>query len=223
MQDIKPLIDYYGESPRKNKRRFELLQSFFEHLVVNRGYNDNMSQICSAIGVERKTVYRYYNSKEDIIAEVNYYIYMKRNLELEEKIEEVLKNDNLDTIDKFVVIINLNVEVLTQYRDDMGFAEFAKRVITNLDHNTSTYSRYIYLMNVHEFVHFEKILTRLEAENKLREGITAAEYARTIEQILYSFVAQTLEYENNFNRFDNTNVSKVINLILLSTLKDYSI
>ncbi len=223
MQDIKTLIDYYGESPRKRKRRFELLQSLSEHLVDNRGYNDNMSQICAAINVERKTVYRYYSSKEDIIAEVNYYIYMKRNLELSEKIGEIIKNDNLNTIDKFVVIMNLHVELLTKYRNDMGFVEFAKRIITNLDQETSTYSRYIYLMNDTDFFHFKQILELLEAENELREGIEAEDYAHTIEQILYSFVAQTLEYEKNFNRFDNANVSKVINLLLLSTLKNYQI
>ncbi len=221
MQDIRPLIEYYNESPRKSKRRFLILTQLFHHLVEERNFNDNMSQICSAIGVERKTVYRYYNSKEDIIAEVNYYIYKKGNIELSERINEVLANDELDLVDKFVLILNLQIEVLSKLRDNLGFSEFAKRIVTNLDPNSETYRRYIYLMNVEEFSHYKEILEQLGNAGLLRDGINADDYAMTIEQIILSFVAQTLEYEGDFNRFDTKNVPKVVQLILMATIKDY--
>lgn len=221
MQDIKPLTDYYQESQRKNKRRYELLKQFFEYLVVQRGFNDNMSKICKEIGVERKTVYRYYNSKEDIIAEVSFYIHIKRNNELQEKIKEVLKNDELDAIDKFIVIMNLQVEMLTKYQNDMAFSEYSRRIITNLNHDSETYKRYIHVMNAKEFNHYHEILKVLELNGELREDITSERYAQTIGQMIYSFVSQTLEYENNFNNFKNANVSKVIQLIAGSVLKNY--
>lgn len=221
MQDIKPLTDYYQESQRKNKRRYELLKQFFEYLVVQRGFNDNMSKICKEIGVERKTVYRYYNSKEDIIAEVSFYIHIKRNNELQEKIKEVLKNDELDAIDKFIVIMNLQVEMLTKYQNDMAFSEYSRRIITNLNHDSETYKRYIHVMNAKEFNHYHEILKVLELNGELREDITSERYAQTIGQMIYSFVSQTLEYENNFNNFKNANVSKVIQLIARSVLKNY--
>lgn len=221
MQDIKPLTDYYQESQRKNKRRYELVKQFFEYLVVQRGFNDNMSKICKEIGVERKTVYRYYNSKEDIIAEVSFYIHIKRNNELQEKIKEVLKNEELDAIDKFIVIMNLQVEMLTKYQNDMAFTEYSRRIITNLNHDSETYKRYIHVMNAKEFNHYHEILKVLELNGELREDITSERYAQTIGQMIYSFVSQTLEYENNFNNFKNANVSKVIQLIARSVLKNY--
>lgn len=221
MQDIKPLIDYYGESPRKNKRRFELLQQLFHHLVECRGFNDNMSQICKAINVERKTVYRYYNSKEDIISEVNYYVHIKRNYELAERIEEIIANENLNSIDKFIVIMNVQLEIYTKYRDDMAFVEFAKRISTNLDKESETYKRYTYLMNNIEFDHYRKILLTLEADHELNDGINADEYSLTINQILYSFISQTYEYEHDFYSYDNANISKAIKLVAKSVLKNY--
>lgn len=220
MKDIELIISYYDESKRKSKRRVDLLSQLFEHIVVNRKYNDNMSQICKAINVERKTVYRYYANREAIIVELLFLIHAKRNLEFTREIEKVMVLEELSLVEKFYVILDINVELLVKYQSDLSFSEYAKKIAKQMDQNSVDYKRHEQMMNEQKFNHYLPILLELEKAGLLRKQIIPEEYSDMIDESLNAFVFQTLEYKDTYIRYNFNQIERFINLVKLGLVAE---
>lgn len=68
------ILDYYSDSKTKRRTRCNILDTA-EKLMSEKGINQvAMKDISEAANIDRKTLYRYYDSKEDIVVDVGYSI-----------------------------------------------------------------------------------------------------------------------------------------------------
>ncbi len=208
--------EYYDESTRKSNRRIELLTKLFEHIVETKNFNDNMSQICKAIAVERKTMYRYYSNREAIIIDLYCLVEISREKELNNKIKNIMILEELSPVEKFYVILEINVELILKSQYDLTFLNYAKKIIHQSNQNTEMYLRYKKVQNDKKYNHYLPILVELEQKELLNSSILPLEYAKVIYNSLTGFVVQMMEQEDA----DIKPVDYFINLLKLSVISD---
>ncbi|WP_411823135.1 TetR/AcrR family transcriptional regulator [Leptospira sp. 'Mane'] len=72
-------------------------------LFLSKGFNKvNTDEIASSAGISKRTLYRYYSSKEKLITDV---IEFFKN-QIRSKIDEVLKREDLSPIEKYKMILS---------------------------------------------------------------------------------------------------------------------
>ncbi len=220
INDLNFIVKYYDESERKSQRRIKLLNLLFEHIVVNRNYNDNMSEICRAINTERKTVYRYYENREAIMLELRILVYIRRNLMFKKEIEKIMQIEEISVVEKFYIILDINVELLLKHQFDLLFTEYSKQLFAHTDQKSLIYIKYKEMMSEQNFNHYLPILNELETADLLRNSISAKEYASVIDESLRAYIFQTMDNKDNCLNDNDMQIERFVNLLKQAIIDD---
>jgi len=185
------IVDY-------EQRKQEIIESAREVFAKRGYYNTNLSDISKSCGMGRTTIYQYFKNKDEIF----YYTVGDTLTDIQEKVEDIVEDDNLNFIEKLKQLV---FELASEYEHNYIFVLLAEIwIIVKRENNGIQKS-------IKE--HTEKL--KMSIKRLIVEGIEAKEIkpidsesmADTIYSFIESFTFQMLS-SNNKNvqgRIDSVN------------------
>ncbi len=218
---ISSLLTYYGESTRKQKTRRKLMDDLKEYIVVKKNYRATMSEISSALEMERKSLYRYFPTIDDIIIDLAYVMVTSNNSRYLIKAKEINELENLSNTEKFKLTLKEVGKLMIVNRTSLEYLSFFDDHFNSLEQGNLTRKRYQDLITGFKTQnHYLKmILEQLDQENQLQNHDAVTDYIEVTEQALSAFVSRTLKKENESYRFDLENIDVLINILTCGIIK----
>lgn len=212
---LKELLDYYDESPRKRKRRTELYQMLRQILVIDKKYKYSMSDISKELELERKTLYRYFNSTEDILVDLAYIYVVSGNIVYSNISNEIIAMKDINTIEKFKMIVREITDAILITQQVAQFIGYFEDIIFTMDKAMKPKIRYnslitLYKKNNH---YMANILYQMKAEG-LIDIDNLEPYIETIEQSLVAFVSRIILKKEESDRYNLENIEIYSDLII---------
>ncbi len=212
---IDDLLNYYEEGSIKSKRRKVLLTQIMKYVVFDNNHDATMSDISVAIGVERKTLYRYFDSKDDIVVDLAYLLVTYNNQEYLKTSNAILNDDKVDSINKLRTILKSVTNLMIMFKSEMKFLAYFDDQFNILDDENSAKKRYRSLItgfktNNH---YLRPVIYYLDSKNILDKSINQEDIIEVAEQVVNSFVSRTLKKENESYRFNVSNIDILIEIL----------
>ncbi len=212
---VDDLLNYYDEGSIKSKRRKVLLTQIMQYVVFDNNYDATMSDISNAISVERKTLYRYFDSIDDIVVDLAYLLVTYNNQEYLKMSNFILKDDNVKTLDKLNVILKSVTDLMISFKSEMNFLAYFDDSFNILNDENSAKKRYRSLItgfktNNH---YLRAVIYYLDKEHILDKSIQEDDIIEVVEQVVNSFVSRTLKKENESYRFNVANIDILIKIL----------
>ncbi len=212
---VDDLLNYYEEGSVKSKRRRVLLSQIMQYVVFDNNYDATMSDISVAIGVERKTLYRYFDSKDDIVIDLAYLLVTYNNQEYLKTSNAILEDDKVDSINKLRTILKSVTNLMIMFKSEMKFLAYFDDQFNILDDENNAKKRYRNLItgfktNNH---YLRAVIYYLDSKNILDKSINEEDIIEVVEQVVNSFVSRTLKKENESYRFNVANIDILIKIL----------
>lgn len=212
MNEYQIISKYYHESPRKQNRRIELLIKLNEYIVLEENYNKSFSKIALENGIERKTLYRYFKDKNDILSQLYAVNYLKFKKEFMIKIDGIKKEVKLSSLEHFYVILDMHLDnLISQANNKNSEKKFLDYIQETLKYNEFSIEVKTYLAN-EEPCYYCDIIKVLGEQGFILNTINPKEYAIVVEQMI-----ETYFYTINIKQQINPNY-QMINLQNLITI-----
>ncbi len=213
MDAIVKLSEYFPMSEKRKIRYQQLLKLLYNDLVIAENYQDSLVDIAKRINVERKTLYRYFRSKEDILSQL--YVITKVNLkqQLMKKIKLIKAESKLSVMEHFYIILDLHVEYLLMEHQETGFIKYyeqnynLKCLMEQLKSYLQCEQPDYYVEVVNEMIKQEFFLVDISAKN----------YGKIIEQTIESYYEAISKYQVIDEKY------QFINLEILTTIIKHTV
>ncbi len=121
---VDDLLNYYDEGSVKIKRRKVLLKQIMQYVVFENNYDATMSDISTAIDIERKTLYRYFDSIDDIIIDLAYLLVTYNNQEYLKTSNTILDDKSVDSLDKLRDILKSVTNLMISFKSELNFLAY---------------------------------------------------------------------------------------------------
>lgn len=215
------LIYYYNEGDIRNKRRILLLNQIMEYVVFENHYDATMSEISVALNVERKTIYRYFDTKDDILIDLAYLLVTYNNQKYLEISNKILNDKNVKDKDKFSCILRSVTKFMVSNRKELNFLAFFDDRFNILDEHSNPKERYRNLITGFKTKnhYLRPIILFLDREKLLDKDLKKEDIIEVGEQLMNSFVSRTLKKEKESYRFDIKNIDIAIKILGKGILK----
>ncbi len=212
---VDDLLNYYNEGSIKSKRRKVLLSQIIKYVVFDNNYDATMSDISSAIDVERKTLYRYFDSKDDIIVDLAYLLVTYNNQEYLKTSNFILEDDSIDSYNKLRAILTAVTDLMIMFKSEMNFLAYFDDHFNILDDDNPAKKRYRSLITGFKTKnhYLRAVIYYLDNENILDKSINDEDIIEVVEQVVNSFVSRTLKKENESYRFNIANIDILIKIL----------
>ncbi len=212
---VSDLLKYYEEGSVKNKRRKVLLTQMMQYIVFDNNYDATMSDISSAISVERKTLYRYFDSKDDIVVDLAYLLVTYNNQEYLRTSNGILEDDNVKSDNKLNVILKSVTDLMISFKSEMKFLAYFDDQFNILDDDANAKKRYRSLITGFKTKnhYLRAVIYYMDKENILDKSIHEDDIIEVVEQVVNSFVSRTLKKENESYRFNVANIDVLIKIL----------
>lgn len=214
---MRHLIKYYDESQIRQKKRNLILNESMD-FVVSRGIsNITFTDIAQHLGIERKTIYRYYSSKESIIVDIAYLLVTEMNEIYMETSNKVLQNEEkFSSIELIKYTLNLIVLEIEKNQEKFIFINDFDVFLHNLDHDSEDYMRYQEIItnfkSDHHYLKYaiEKGLSN--GEIKCRD-YDSQELIEMFEQSFHSYLSRILVKRHESKRYKLANIEIFIDIL----------
>ncbi len=107
------LLDYYYDSPTRRQRRISILQQLVDLFLKDENYLLTYAKICIALKIERRSLYRYYPTKNDILLDVAYLVVLNNNYAYINAVRKIFEDgDNMQSIlcDWIIAVSDIMIE-----------------------------------------------------------------------------------------------------------------
>ncbi len=213
MEAIIKLSEYFQMSDKRKERYQELLELLYNDLVIAKNYQDSLVDVAKRINVERKTLYRYFNNKDEILSQL--YVITKVDLkqQLMKKINLIKAESKLSVMEHFYIILDLHVEYLLMEHQEIDFINYYEQNY-NLENLTEQLKSYLqdeqpdyYVEVVNEMINQEFFLVDISAKN----------YGKIIEQTIESYHEAISKHQAIDEKY------QFINLEILTTIIKHTV
>lgn len=210
------LYDYYDESRVKSERRKKILDDVIPH-IINKGINSlTIKDIAHEINIERRTLYDYYPTKEDLVVDAAF-VCMNELSDQYMKIAETLNlaNSNLDSKRRLRIIMKGIAKVINEKYDNLfNFITGFDVYYNHLDRDSNAYYRYANVITGFKTRnHYLKpILDSVVSEYNVSFGVE--ELVEIIEQSFHSYLSRILVKKENSDRYDIDRIDNFIDIIV---------
>lgn len=212
---LNKLLDYHGDGPRKRERRKLFYEQLLDLLVIHGKYTMSYADICKELKTERKSVYRYFENKDDIIIDIAYLTVVYINKKYIAIASEINTLD-YDSITKLKLIFRDVANLVIYYKELFEFFQYFDNVIYHLNSNNKTKIRYSTLMT--EFKnnnhYLTPILEELRREGKITDKYSNSKLSDVFEQTFGAFVGRTIINLEESERYNLDNINMVIDIML---------
>ncbi len=210
------LFDYYDESRVKTERREKIVSDVIPHLVANGISSLTIKDIANEIQIERRTLYDYYPTKEDLVVDVAY-ICMNELSEQYMKIAETLNlaNNNLEAKARLRIIMKGIAKVINEKYDDLfNFITGFDVYYNHLDRDSNAYYRYAQVIKGFKTKnhYLKSILEEIASEYNI--SFETEELIDIVEQSFHSYLSRILVKQENSNRYDIERIEYFIDIIV---------
>lgn len=217
------LVDYYQEGPRKQARRKEFYNQLIEELIINNNYQLNFSELCKLLNVERKSLYRYFQTKDDMLVDIAYLAVIYVNEKYLIVANEIYNLEQYDSETKLKLTLRDIANTIIYYRELAPFFQYFDDRLSELPEDSSAKNRYRELMTAYKIRHHYliPILDDLRAEGKLIDKYDNCQIAEIFEQTYAVFVSRTVTKLNESDRYSYNNINILIDIFLNGILNSY--
>lgn len=209
------LLAYYDESNRKQERRKYFYDRLLEIIILEDKYNLTFSELAKELDVERKTLYRYFDSKDEIIADVAYLCVVYINGKYLNVAKEIMQLD-YDNTTRLKLIFRDIANVMINYKQLFSFYQYFDLTLYELPLDSKASLRYRNLITDFKRQHhyLGPILTELRNEGKLIDKYSNEELAEIFEQAFGVFVSRTIVKMRESDRYKLENINILIDIML---------
>ncbi len=204
-------MDYYYDSPTRRQRRIRILQQLVDLFLKDENYLLTYAEICLALKIERRSLYRYYPTKNDILLDVAYLVVLDNNYAYINAVRKIFEErDNKQSIlsDSLIVVSDIMIEnknrikFLSNFDEQYHYMDESEKV------------RYKHLITgfKNENHYLQPVYTHLSNKGKIKHN-EVAQLIEVTEQALNSFVSRTIEKMDESNRYTTDNIVKFISII----------
>ncbi len=215
MDAIIKLSEYFQMSDKRKRRYQELLELLYNDLVIDKNYQDSLVDIAKRINVERKTLYRYFNNKEEILSQL--YVITKVDLkqQLMKKIKKIKAESKLSVMEHFYIILDLHVEYLLMDHQETDFIEYFEK---NLELNSLSEQLKIYL-NYEQPDYYVEVVNEMIKQEFFLVDISAKNYGKIIEQTIESYYEAINRYQVIDDKYQFANLELLTTIIKNTVLE----
>lgn len=215
------LLKYYGESETKKHRRIKLLKLIMEYIVFEQNYNATMSNISAAINVERKSIYRYFESRDDILVDLAYILVTSNNLEYLKVSKQILNDKKVPCSEKFSAVLKAVTDVMKQRRKELTFLAYFDDQFNIMSEDSPAKERYRKLITGFKTKnhYLRDVILFLDQKKLLDQEIEKEYIIEIVEQMINSFVSRTLKKEKESYRFQVENIDIAIRILEKGVIK----
>ncbi len=219
---VDDLLNYYDEGSVKIKRRKVLLKQIMQYVVFENNYDATMSDISTAIDIERKTLYRYFDSIDDIIVDLAYLLVTYNNQEYLKTSNAILNDKSVDSLDKLRDILKSVTNLMISFKSELNFLAYFDDQFNILADDDLAKKRYRNLITGFKTKnhYLRAVIHYLDNENILDTSIHPDDIIEVVEQVVNSFVSRTLKKENESYRFNVANIDVLIKILEKGIIKN---
>ncbi len=210
------LYEYYDESRVKSERRKKILNEITPH-IINTGITSlTIKDISDNINIERRTLYDYYPTKEDLVVDCAY-VCINELSEQYMKIAETLNlaNGNLDSKKRLRIIMKGIAKVINEKYDDLfNFITGFDVYYHHLDKDSNAYYRYEQLIQGFKTRnhYLKEILNDVVTEYNVTFDVS--ELVEIVEQSFHSYLSRILVKQDSSKRYDIDRIDHFIDIIV---------
>ncbi len=210
------LFDFYDESKTKRQRREVILRSLVEEVIVNGPSSLTFTQAAEKLNIERKTLYDYYPTKEDLIADLGFICINDLNdyyMEISDKLNK--EHYNLSSKARLKLIMKgladameINHSLIVKFL--IEFDIYMHRI----DKQSSTFLRYSEIIIGFKTSHhyLKNIVSEVVEDYNL--SIEKMELVEITEQAFYAYLGKILIKENQSKRYKMSNLEVYIDIFV---------
>lgn len=201
---INELSIYYGDSKTKATRRKEILYVLINVLLKDGNYIKSFQEICKLIEIDRKSLYRYFPSKDDIISDVVYILVVEINAKKMEVSTEIYNDEKIKPEEKLKKTINMMLEKSMIRTGLIEIINYFDVNMYHVDDEKEFKKRYVYLMDKfkNENRAFAKIIKELYILEKLSNEYDVNYYIDTVELAVTSFAGRFYLKKSESKRYN---------------------
>ncbi len=209
------------EREQNKKQRKKEIVDIAKKMFLNKGYNKStMSDIAKEAKISRKTLYRYFSSKEEVALEVEiliFKIYMKNQ-------ENVLENLKGSGFNKLTIYLKKLDEILDNFRDLIIFTGIFDNYFNKDYPNTNVAKEFFELIE-----QTNKPLGQLIADGiqdgSIRQNLNSTYVANTISNSILAMAQRVYSRYKHLNEEQHIDARKMISCqieLFLEGIKSYS-
>lgn len=210
------LYDYYDESRVKNERRRKILEEISPNLIKIGINNLTIKEIANEINIERRTLYDYYPTKEDLVVDCAY-VCMNELSQQYMKIAETLNlaNKNLDSKTRLRIIMKGIAKIINEKYDSLfNFITGFDVYYNHLDKDSNAYYRYDRVIKGFKTRnHYLKEILE-EVVEDYHVSFEINELVEIAEQSFHSYLARILVKQDNSKRYNIERIDHFIDIIV---------
>lgn len=213
---MKELSEYYDESRVKSERRKKILEDVVPHLISGGINSITIKDVASEINIERRTLYDYYPTKEDLVVDTAY-VCINDLSEQYMKIAETLNlaNGNLDSKRRLRIIMKGIAKVINEkYSELFNFITGFDVYYHHLDRDSNAYYRYAEVIKGFKTRnhYLKEVIEDVVKEYKV--SFEVDELVEIVEQSFHSYLSRILVKQENSKRYDIERIDHFIDIIV---------
>ncbi len=215
MDAIIKLSEYFQLSDKRKIRYQELLKLLYDDLVIAGNYQDSLVDITKRINVERKTLYRYFSNKEEILSQL--YVVTKVDLkhQLMNKIKQIKNETKLSVMEHFYVILDLHVDYLLMEHQETEFINYFEQNF-KLEFLSKELKDYL---NKEQPDYYVEVVNEMIKQEFFLVDISAKNYGKIIEQTIESYYESINKYQVIDEKYQLTNLQLLTTIIKHTVLE----
>ncbi len=215
MDAIIKLSEYFQLSDKRKIRYQELLKLLYDDLVIAGNYQDSLVDITKRINVERKTLYRYFSNKEEILSQL--YVVTKVDLkhQLMNKIKQIKNETKLSVMEHFYVILDLHVDYLLMEHQETEFINYFEQNF-KLEFLSKELKDYL---NKEQPDYYVEVANEMIKQEFFLVDISAKNYGKIIEQTIESYYESINKYQVIDEKYQLTNLQLLTTIIKHTVLE----
>ncbi len=210
------LYNFYGESRVKSERRRKILDEILPHVIKTGISSLTISEVADVLDIERRTLYDYYPTKDDLIVDLAYISVNEVNDQYM-LISETLNLANIDKDSKerlSIIMIGIAKVINEKYLDLFNFTTGFDVYFHHLDHTSSAYERYSEIIIGFKTKHhyLESILTEVCSDYSI--DLAVSDVVEIFEQSFHAYLARTLIKQEKSRRYNIENIVSFIKILV---------
>ncbi len=211
------ILNYYRESEKRSKKREQILRKCQKYFSYNSHSDASMTEIAKYLELERRTLYYYYNNKEDLVLDV--YLYFSENF-CRKDIEGSSKYfDDSDKSykTKLKEYFKNYVNIYAQEQEKSVSVIDIDNFVYNLEEDSEIFTRYIDIIaNIRR--DYDRIVKVFEQAVEAGEIDIKYSEARStyfmVEQVLRTYIIKRWAMRSFNDVYPLENLNKIINILI---------
>ncbi len=209
------LFNFYNESKVKRARRKKILNDTLPYILKVGTDQLTVTEIAEFLKMERRTLYDYYPTKDDLIVDL---AFISVN-EINEKYMELAETLNIANIEQSskerlkIILKGIAQIINNKYAEQFNFITGFDVYYHHLERSSNAFLRYSYVITGFKTKHhyLEAILKDMKKDYNIAMDIN--NMIEVVEQSFHAYLARILIKQDESNRYNMENIDIYIELI----------